>query len=241
MKVTLQVESQECGLACLVMIAAFHGLQLDLTTMRRQFSISLKGTTLSQLMRHAQSLNFSCRPLRLELEELHLLRTPCILHWNMDHFVVLERVKGSSLTLLDPAYGRRVMALSEVSRHFTGVALELTPNTTFQPQSQKVRVRLRDLIGRITGLKRALGNIFALALALELVALLSPQVTQWVIDGALVSSDHDLLLLAVLGGCLLMVIDFVLRMAQGWMALRLGQQVAIQWSGNLFSHMLRLP
>jgi len=159
----------------------------------------------------------------------------------MDHFVVLERVKGSSLTLLDPAYGRRVMALSEVSRHFTGVALELTPNTTFQPQSQKVRVRLRDLIGRITGLKRALGNIFALALALELVALLSPQVTQWVIDGALVSSDHDLLLLAVLGGCLLMVIDFVLRMAQGWMALRLGQQVAIQWSGNLFSHMLRLP
>lgn len=241
MKVTLQVESQECGLACLVMIAAFHGLQLDLTTMRRQFSISLKGTTLSQLMRHAQSLNFSCRPLRLELEELHLLRTPCILHWNMDHFVVLERVKGSSLTLLDPAYGRRVMALSEVSRHFTGVALELTPNATFQPQSQKVRVRLRDLIGRITGLKRALGNIFALALALELVALLSPQVTQWVIDGALVSSDHDLLLLAVLGGCLLMVIDFVLRMAQGWMALRLGQQVAIQWSGNLFSHMLRLP
>jgi ATP-binding cassette subfamily B protein RaxB len=159
----------------------------------------------------------------------------------MDHFVVLERVKGSSLTLLDPAYGRRVMALSEVSRHFTGVALELTPNATFQPQSQKVRVRLRDLIGRITGLKRALGNIFALALALELVALLSPQVTQWVIDGALVSSDHDLLLLAVLGGCLLMVIDFVLRMAQGWMALRLGQQVAIQWSGNLFSHMLRLP
>lgn len=241
MKVTLQVENRECGLACLVMIAAFHGLHLDLTSMRRHFSISLRGTNLSQLMRHAQSLNFSCRPLRLELEELPLLRVPCILHWNMDHFVVLERVRGNSLILLDPAYGRRVMTPTEISRHFTGVALELTPNATFRPQSQKARVRLHDLIGRITGLKRAMGNIFVLALALELVALLSPQVTQWVIDGALVSSDHNLLLLAVLGGCLLMVIDFVLRMAQGWMALRLGQQLAIQWSGNLFSHMLRLP
>src|SRR5471030_297096 len=91
MKVTLQVESPECGLACLVMIASFHGLHLDLMNMRRHFSISLKGTDLSQLMRHAQSLNFSCRPLRLELEELSQLRTPCILHWNMNHFVVLER------------------------------------------------------------------------------------------------------------------------------------------------------
>ncbi|WP_223456111.1 peptidase domain-containing ABC transporter [Pseudomonas sp. GL-RE-19] len=241
MKITLQAESQECGLACLVMIAAFHGLHVDLMSMRRHFSISLKGTNLSQLMRHAHSLNFSCRPVRLELEELSMLRTPCILHWNMDHFVVLERVKGNSLTLLDPAFGRRVMKSSEASRHFTGVALELTPNATFRPGSQKSRVRLHDLIGRTTGLKRALGNIFVLALALEIVALLAPQVTQWVVDGALVSSDHDLLLLAVLGGCLLMVIDFVLRMAQGWMALRLGQQLAIQWSSNLFSHMLRLP
>ncbi|KOX98591.1 peptidase domain-containing ABC transporter [Pseudomonas nunensis] len=241
MKVTLQVESPECGLACLVMIASFHGLHLDLMNMRRHFSISLKGTDLSQLMRHAQSLNFSCRPLRLELEELSQLRTPCILHWNMNHFVVLERMKGNSLSILDPAFGRRVMTSSEASRHFTGVALELTPNATFRPGSQKARVRLYDLIRRTIGLKRALGNIFILALALETVALLAPQVTQWVIDGALVSSDHDLLLLVVLGGCLLMVTDFVLRMAQGWMSLRLGQQLAIQWSGNLFSHMLRLP
>lgn len=241
MRVTLQAESQECSLACLVMVAAFHGLYLDLMSMRRRFSISLKGTDLSQLIRYAQSLNFSCRPLRLELEEMSRLRRPCILHWDMNHFVVLENVRGNRVTLLDPALGRRVMTLAEVSRHFTGVALELTPNAAFRPAQQKVRIRLRDLTGHVTGLKRALGNIFMLALALEIIALLAPQVTQWVVDGALVSADHDLLLLAVLGGCLLMVIDFVLRMAQGWMGLRLSQQLAIQWSGNLFSHMLRLP
>ncbi|MFJ2380408.1 peptidase domain-containing ABC transporter [Pseudomonas protegens] len=241
MKAVLQAESQECGLACLVMIAGYHGLHFDLMSLRRRFSISLKGTNLAQLVRYAQNLDFSCRPLRLELEDIGKLRLPCILHWNMNHFVVLERLQGSRLYLLDPATGRRVLSLSEASAHFTGVALELNPNATFCPAQHKARVRLRDLIGRAVGLKRALANIFVLALALEVVGLLSPQVTQWVVDGALVSADHDLLLIAVLGGCLLIVTDFMLRMARGWMGLRLNQQLALQWSGNLFSHLLRLP
>lgn len=241
MKAVLQAESQECGLACLVMVAAAHGLYLDLPTLRRRFSISLKGTDLAQLMRYAQVLEFSCRPLRLELEEIGQLRTPCILHWNLNHFVVLERMHGNRLTILDPAVGRRRMSLEEVSPHFTGVALELTPNAVFRPAERKSRLRLRELTGRIVGLKRALGNIFVLAVTLEVVALLSPQVTQWVVDGALVSADRDLLLLAVLGGSLLLLIDFVLRMARGWMNLRLNQQLALQWSGNLFGHLLRLP
>lgn len=241
MKAVLQTESQECGLACLVMIAGYHGLHLDLMSVRRRFSISLKGTNLAQLGHYAQNLGFSCRPLRLDLDEMSKLRLPCILHWNMNHFVVLEKVQRGRLYLLDPAVGRRVTSWTEASTHFTGIALELTPNTSFQPAQQKTRIRLRDLIGRAAGLKRALGNIFILALALEIVALLSPQVTQWVVDGALVSADHDLLLIAVLGGCLLMLIDFILRMARGWMELRLNQQLALQWSGNLFSHLLRLP
>lgn len=241
MRLTLQAESQECGLACLIMVAGYHGLHLDLMSLRRRFSISLKGTNLAQLIRYAQKIDFTCRPLRLELEDIVKLRTPCILHWNMNHFVVLKKVRGNRLHILDPAVGRRVLTVTEISPHFTGVALELTPNVTFRPAQQKARIRLRDLTGKIVGLKRALGNIFVLALALEVVALLSPQVTQWVVDGALVSADHDLLLLAVLGGCLLILIDFVLRMGQGWMGLRLSQQLTIQWSGNLFSHLLRLP
>lgn len=241
MNVTLQAESQECALACLVMVADHHGLNLDLMTLRRKYSISLKGTDLTQLVNYAQRLNFSCRALRLEMEDINKLQVPCILHWNMNHFVVLEKVRGSLVYLLDPAMGRRVLSISECSKRFTGVALELTPNVTFQPADQKTKVRLRELIGRVFGLKRALGNILVLALGLELIALLMPQVTQWVVDGALASADYDLLFLAVLGGCLLLAIDFVLRMAQGWMGLRLNQQLAIQWSSNLFSHLLRLP
>ena len=241
MRTILQSESHECGLACLAMVASAYGLHLDLATLRRRFSISVKGTSLPQIVHYAQALEFSCRPVRLELDELKQLRLPCILHWNLNHFVVLEKVRAQRVMILDPAVGRRSLKMDEVSRCFTGVALELSPSGTFQPAQKKPRLRLRELTGRVFGLKRALVNILILALALEVVALLSPQVTQWVVDHALVSADYDLLLLAVIGGCLLLVIDFALRMARGWMGLRLNQQLTLQWTSNFFHHLLRLP
>ncbi len=241
MKAILQAEAQECGLACLAMIGTAHGTSQGLRELRQRFPASSRGTTLSQLMRQAQQVGFSCRALRLELNELDKLRLPCVLHWDLNHYVVLRSVDKSQLTILDPAQGQRVLSISEASHHFTGVALELSVDATFQPATQSPRIRLSELTGRVIGLKRALSNIFVLALVLELVGLMAPQVTQWVVDGALVSADRDLLLIAVLGGGLLVLIDFILRMARGWMALRLNQQLSIQWSANLFAHLMRLP
>ncbi len=240
----LQSESAECGLACLAMLSSAHGLRIDLSELRRRFSISLKGADLSQLIRHAEALNFACRPLRLELEEMNQLQLPCMLHWDLNHFVVLTKVSGGSaksITILDPAVGKREMSLLEASPHFTGVALEITPTPAFKPADERRKVKLRDLIGKVFGLKRALINIILLAVGLEAIALVSPIVTQWVVDGALVTGDRDLLLLTVLGGGVLMVIQFLLSMARGWIGLRMNQQLSIQFTANLFSHLLKLP
>ena len=111
----IQSESAECGLACIAMIASAHGLRIDLAELRQRFSISLKGADLAQLMRHAETLGFACRPLRLELDEMNQLQLPCMLHWNLNHFVVLTRVSSGKLTLLDPAVGKRVMTTAEAS------------------------------------------------------------------------------------------------------------------------------
>jgi ATP-binding cassette, subfamily B, bacterial CvaB/MchF/RaxB len=243
----LQSESAECGLACLAMLAGAHGLRLDLSELRRRFSISLKGADLSQLIRHAEALNFACRPLRLELDEMNQLQLPCMLHWDLNHFVVLTKVSGAfgtskgTITILDPAVGKREMSLIEASPHFTGVALEITPTPAFKPADERRKVKLRDLIGKVFGLKRALINIILLAVGLEAIALVSPIVTQWVVDGALVTGDRDLLLLTVLGGGVLMVLQFLLSMARGWIGLRMNQQLSIQFTANLFSHLLKLP
>src|SRR5579872_2920983 len=87
-----QNELAECGLACLAMVAGYHGHEIDLTMLRRKFHISLKGTTLKELMGLAGQLGFSARALRLEPEHLRELRAPAILHWDLNHFVVLKAV-----------------------------------------------------------------------------------------------------------------------------------------------------
>src|SRR6185369_17876550 len=97
-----------------------------------------------------------------------------VLHWDLNHFVVLKEVSRGWAVIHDPARGVRRLPLAEVSRHFTGVVLELTPRSDFQPRRQRQAIGMRQLLGRVTGLKRSLLHIFALAVALEAFVLLTP-------------------------------------------------------------------
>ena len=241
MKPILQSQSTECSLACLAMLASAHGQHLDLPELRRRFPVSLKGANLQQLTSQAAALGLSSRPLRLDLHELGDLKLPCILHWGLNHFVVLKQVSRKSLTLLDPAVGERRLSLDEASRHFTGVALELTPNAEFQPAAAAPRVSLRQLTGRVQGLWRALALIFAVALVLQLFAIAAPLFNQMVVDDAITSHDTDLLAVLVLGFALLLVVQTALGLARSWMVLVLGQTLSLQWVGNVFAHLVRLP
>ncbi|WP_263570511.1 peptidase domain-containing ABC transporter [Roseateles oligotrophus] len=241
MTAILQSESSECGLACLAMVSSAYGLQQDLVTLRRRFSVSLKGATLQQLMAHAGAMGFSSRPLKLDLDELKELQTPCILHWDMNHFVVLKRVNRSGALILDPAVGERRLPFSEISRHFTGVALELTPNTEFKSQAPAPRVSLRALTGKVLGLKRSLLQIFAVAVVLELFAIVAPLFNQLVVDDVLSSGDRDLLAVLVIGFGLLLLVQTALALARSWMVILLGQTLSLQWMGNVFAHLVRLP
>lgn len=236
-----QSQASECALASLAMVSQAHGLHLDLADLRRRFSISLKGASLHQLIAHASALGFSSRPLRLELDELHQLQLPCILHWDLNHFVVLTRVSRKSAVILDPAIGERRLSLPEVSRHFTGVALELAPNAEFQPADVKPKLKLSQLTGRIRGLGRSLGQIFAVALVLELFTIVAPLFNQFVVDEVITSHDADLLTVLVLGFGLLLVAQTAVGLARSWMVMMLGQTLSLQWLGNVFAHLVRLP
>jgi ATP-binding cassette subfamily B protein RaxB len=237
----LQTEATECGLACLCMVAGYHGYRTDLSGLRQRFSVSLKGTTLSTLIRIAHQLELSTRPLKLDMEHLGQLKLPCILHWDFNHFVVLKAVGSRTVEVYDPALGIRKYALAEVSKHFTGVALELWPNPGFKPVEQKHRVRLRGLVGRVSGLYRSFGQILLLALALEVFALAAPFYLQWVIDNVLVSADRDLLTTLALGFGLLMFMQQAVGLVRGWVMMYMATNLNVQWRANVFAHLLRLP
>ena len=237
----LQTEAAECGVACLAMVASYCGHDVDLAGLRRRFATSLKGATLAQLIQMAGQLNLAARPLKLGLAELGQLRTPCLLHWDLNHFVVLRHVGRRTVVVHDPARGVCKLTLKQVSEHFTGVALELTPGADFAPQSERQAVSLRALTGKVRGLMPALAQILVLALALEVFALAAPFYLQWVLDQVLVSADHDLLTLLGLGFLAITVFSALVTATRSWAVTWLGATLNVQWASNLFSHLVRLP
>jgi ATP-binding cassette subfamily B protein RaxB len=239
--VHLQTEATECGLACMSMIASFHGFDTDLPALRRRFSPSLKGLTLVDLIRIGATLELAGRAVRLEPEELPLLRLPCILHWDFRHFVVLERVHRDHVLLVDPALGERRMSLKELSLHFSGMALELVPTPAFQPRRERQEISLRGLMGRARGVGHGLLKIFLLALALEVFSIVAPFYPEWVTDQAIATGDRHLLVVLAIGFGLVMLIHVATEAVRTWSVTTFSTLVNIQWLANVFRHLLNLP
>ena len=239
--VVLQAEAAECGMACLAMILGWHGRAIDLGTMRQRHALSLKGMTLRHLVDLAGRMDLTARALRVEIEDLAVLQTPCILHWGLNHFVVLQSVRGHRVTIHDPARGCRRLSLEEVSREFTGVALELTPTTDFVKAKAQRAMRLRDLFVNVKGIGAALVRILLLSLGIELVAILLPIASQIIVDEVIVNADLDLLLVVGAGMTLLLAIQLALGVVRTWAVMLTGATLSYQWSGGLFDHLSRLP
>lgn len=166
---------------------------------------------------------------------------PCILHWDMNHFVVLKKTIRTGIVIHDPARGEATVQLTEVSKHFTGIALELSPTAEFERKDSKQKVRLQEVIGRVFGFKRSLAQILILALALEIFALISPFLLQWTVDGAIVSADRSLVTVLVLGFGLLMVIQTAIGLTRSYVVMFVSTHLNLQWVANVFAHLLHLP
>ncbi|RQZ35711.1 peptidase domain-containing ABC transporter [Burkholderia sp. Bp9090] len=239
--VILQTQAAECGLACVGMIASYHGHDLDLVSLRRRFSPSLKGATLNDVMLIAYRLGLASRALRLDLDELGKLRRPCILHWDMNHFVVLKSVSRGKITIHDPARGCRDVPLAEVSRHFTGVALELMPSPSFERAQAREAISMAKLVGGVTGVRAAFAQVLLLSAALEVFGIVTPLYMQWVMDQVLVSADADLLTLLGIGFLLVVLFQNAVSALRSWVVTWFSSLLGVQWTANVCARLLRLP
>jgi ATP-binding cassette, subfamily B, bacterial CvaB/MchF/RaxB len=202
----LASEAAECGLACIAMVARYHGHDVDLNGLRQRFSLSMSGISLRNLMGLADQLGFSTRPLRVELSALSKVRMPAILHWDVNHFVVLNSVSAKGAVIHDPAIGVRKLPLADLSKHFTGVVLELTPAASFRPVHARAPIRLKSLWSQMTGMGPALAQVIALSVVLQIAAFAAPFQIQLVVDEAVFHADKDLLVvLALAFGALVVV------------------------------------
>lgn len=239
--VVLAAEAAECGLACLVMIGRFHGHDVDLHGLRQRFPTSMAGASLRGIMANADQLGFATRAVRADMGALRRLKLPAILHWDLNHFVVLEQVKAGAAVIHDPARGRVEYSLESLSDHYTGVALELVPGADFTPVQERVPLGVRHLWSRLRGANESLALVLALSLALQIVAFTLPFQLQLVLDEAIGQVDLDLLLVIALAFGALSLLQAFITAIRDFAVQLLGSQLVFQLVGNLMRHLLRLP
>ena len=209
--------------------------------LRQHTSGSLQGVTLMDVMHMADDLGLQSRALKIELNELTQLRCPAILHWDMQHFVVLTRCTNTTITIHDPAYGKRTLSIKEASDHVTGVALEVTPSDTFKPVTSAPTLSLRDFFSRTLGFKRNLLTLLALSIVIQVFSLASPYYMQTVIDDVLLRNNTALLVALAVGFGLLLLMDVITNIVRRFLILTLSTRLQLQLTASVFKHLLSLP
>jgi ATP-binding cassette subfamily B protein RaxB len=236
-----QTEMTECGLACLAMVAASYGLDVDLSSLRRRFQPSMRGASLKSLIGIADQMGLSGRPVKLPLEELKNLHAPAVLHWDLNHFVVLERVRGGKALIHNPDGRTKWYGVDELSSHFTGVALELRPTDNFETGKQRERLKLSQLWRNLTGLKRALAQTLVLSLVTQAFVLGAPYYMQVAIDSALPALDKNLLAVLALGFGLFTLVNAGALLLRSFVLLSAGSSLGYGIASNIAQRLFRLP
>lgn len=241
-----QAEVTECGLACLAMVANRWGSDIDLPALRRRFGVSSRGISLRTLMQTADSLGLTPRALKIApgagvLAGLSGIQTPAILHWDLDHFVVVEKVTRKRAYILDPAIGAAWHDEASLVKHVTGVALELRPSASFSPQHDRTPLRLRQLWSGSSGFKRSVFQTAILSFVLQAHVLASPYFLQLAVDQALPSFDRDLLAVLAAGFGLFALISGAAYLLRSFVLLSSGTTLGFGISSNVARRLLRLP
>lgn len=234
-------EAAECGLACLAMVANYHGHDVDLIGLRQRHALSLTGLSLPGMAALARAMHLASRPLKVEISALRQVRTPAVLHWDGNHFVVLREIRRGRAIIHDPAVGARSLSLAEVAERFTGYVLELWPTADFTPIEARRPLKLTRLWSRATGLWSSAGRILALSILLQLVVLTGPLQLQLALDQAITRADGHLLGLLAVSFGLLAVLYFALEVLRNWSVQVVGALFSFQVVGNVFRHLLKLP
>jgi len=237
----LQSEAPECGIACVAMVATYHGHATDLMAMRTRLSPSLKGITLKQVSQVAETMGLASRGVKADIPALGKLQLPAVLHWDMNHFVVLTDVAAKTITVHDPARGVRKLSMTDAGKHYTGIAMEFTPTPSFAKQDERKQIGATQLLSVGSGLGTALAQLVLLSLAIEVFAIAMPFFLQLTVDRVLVGRDRDFLAVLGVAFIALVVIQVVVTAVRAWVGVYLSTRFNLRLLTVLFNHLLRLP
>lgn len=239
--IVVQNEMAECGQVCVAMVSRYWGHDLDLHALRQISKPSQRGMTMRDMVELFDELGFRSRALQVPVDGLAELRCPAILHWNMNHFVVLKQMNKRHAIIHDPASGLRRCSLDELSQSFTGVALEVEPSAAFQPLHSNQPLRLPDLARTVQGINRVMLVLLLLSLSIEVLALLNPLFLQVVTDNVIGAGERANLYVIASGFVLLLLVQILVEYVRGHLVIYISNHLTEQFASNVLRHLLKLP
>lgn len=235
-----QMEATECGAASLAMIFGYYGKFLPLEQMRIETGVSRDGCNAGNIMRAAKRYGLECKGFRKEPEALREIETPCIIHWNFNHFVVFEGFKKGFAYINDPAVGRRKLALEELDEGFTGIVLTFKVTENFKKE-KKVNTAWFLIFGRLRGQYGVLFKLFYVGLLLVFPGLVLPVLSQVFIDDVLVGGYTDWITKILVFMGFLVSLKAGLHFYRDLVLQKLRSKMALTSGMSFLAHMLRLP
>jgi NHLM bacteriocin system ABC transporter peptidase/ATP-binding protein len=236
----LQLEASECGAASLAMVLAYFGRWVGLDQARVDCGVSRDGSKASNVLAAARTYGMTAKGYRKEVAGLADLAMPLIIHWNFNHFLVLEGFRGEEVWLADPASGRRVVSMAEFSESYTGIALSVVPGESFAPGGRRPRP-VRAIARRLKGSEGAVALIVLLAFTLVLPAIAIPAFAKAFIDGVLVDDQSGWLKPLIIGLVATALLRGGLLLLQQSLLIRLQNRIAVAGASRFVWHLLRLP
>ena len=239
--VVMQMEALECGAASLAMILAYYGKWIPLEQVRLDCGVSRDGSNAKNILRAARSYGLSAKGYRYEPEVLKKEgRFPCIIHWNFNHFVVLNGFRGNKAILNDPAKGTYTVPMSTFDESFTGICLILEPNENFVPEG-KPQSMLAYAKKRLVGAGAAIVFVILTAVITSLLGIITPAFSRIFLDRLLTGENPDWLMPFTLALAGISVVQLVVAWIQAVYSLRINGKLAMVGNTTFMWKVLRMP
>lgn len=238
--VILQMEATECGAASLAMVLAHYGMWIPLEKLRQECGVNRDGSKASNVLKAARRLGCEAAGYRMMADQLREEKYPLIIHWEFNHFVVLEGIKGDRVYLNDPAVGRRTVGWAEFKGSYTGIAMEIRPGENFQPMGHRYNV-LKDVGSKLWQDKWAVLFVLLIGLGMLVFQLASPVMSQIFLDDILTGKHPDWMVNLMLAMTLSFVLSGILSFMRSWCLTRWQEKITLADSSSFFWHLLKLP
>lgn len=237
-----QMSAVECGLACLAMVLSYHGRQTSLSELRAQSGLGRDGLTALSIVKMARNYQMRVRAISLQDNDFRSVPLPAIVHWEFNHFVVVEQWSPKGVLIVDPATGRRQLSQQQFDQSFTGVVLTFEPGVHFDRSTVSTRLSLRlHLAQYIRQTPLVMLQVLGISLLLLSFGLVLPLLTKFILDQVLPLRLNSLVLELGAGIILLILTQTAATLLREWLMVSLRAKIDMRMMLDFFERLLTLP